>query len=53
MYVNGTEGTGVGIKTLLHTWSEKNGHFVVRDVLKKLLGANASSCEQICAELDS
>jgi len=53
MYVRGTEGTGVGVKTLLHTWSEKNRHYVVRDVLKKLLGPQSSSCEQICAELDS
>ena len=53
MYVRGTEGTGVGVNTLLHTWSEKNGHYVVRDVLKKKLGPQSSSCEQICAELDS
>jgi hypothetical protein len=52
MYVRGADGAG-GVKTLLHTWSEKNGHFIVRDVLKKMLGSQSESCEQICAELDS
>jgi len=51
MYVRGADGQG-GTKTLLHTWSEKNGHFIVRDVLKKLLGSQSESCDQVCAELD-
>ena len=38
---------------LLHTWSEKNGDFIVKDVLKKLLGGQSDQAEQVCAELDS
>ena len=42
-----------GSKVLLHTWSEKNGHFVVKDVLKRALGPRADQADQICAEFDS
>ena len=48
MYIKDASGS----KSLLHTWSEKNGHYVVKDTLKKALGARADQYDQFMAELD-